>query len=86
MQWISAVASFGPPVVLKLVFGGLIFAELIGVPAAWLRLRATPEWSDRPADVKRIDLLSRYVARITGLASVWAFIVALSALLAAGVS
>ena len=83
---VIAAASFGPPEVFKLVLGGAIFAELVGVPVAWLRLRNTTEWSDRPAGVRSLDLLSRYVRRVTGLAAAWAAVVSLSALLISGLS
>lgn len=56
------------------------------MPVAWLRLRGTPEWLNRPADVRRIDLLSRFVARITGFAGAWALVISLGALLASGIS
>lgn len=83
---VIAAADFGPPEVFKLVLGGAIFAELIGVPVAWLRLRSTAEWSDRSPGVRSLDLLSRYVRRVTGLVAAWAVVVALSAFLISGVS
>lgn len=83
---VAAVTDFGPPEVLKLILGGAIFAELVGVPVAWMMLRNTDEWSNRPEGVRSIDLLSRFVGRITGLAGAWAVVVSLSALLVSVIS
>jgi hypothetical protein len=77
------MTEVGPPEIGKLVIGALIWAELLGVSVAWLRLRKTAEWAGRPAGTRRIDLLSRYVGGITALAGLWA---ALIALVAVGVS
>ena len=81
-----AVINFGPPEVLKLILASLIWAELVGVPVAWMRLRKTEEWSNRPAGVRPLDLLSRYVGGVTALAGAWAIVVSLSALLVSGLS
>lgn len=81
-----AVANFGPPEIFKLVFGAVVVAEVIGVPTAWLRLRRTVEWANRPADVRRMELLSRYVRDITGFAAAWGLLVALTAFAVAGLS
>jgi hypothetical protein len=80
------VADFGPPEIFKLTIGAVVVAEVIGVPAAWLRLRRTVEWANRPTDVRRMELLSRYVRRITGFAAAWALLVALSAFTVAALS
>jgi hypothetical protein len=81
MGALSAVADFGMPEIFKLVGGAVVVAELIGVPVAWLRLHRTVEWANRPVDVRRMELLSRYVRRTTGFAAFWAAIVALTAFL-----
>jgi len=83
---IWAVADFGPPEIFKLVIGAVVVAELIGVPAAWLRLRGTVEWANRPTDTRRMELLSRYVRRTTGFAAAWALVVALTGFLTTGLS
>jgi hypothetical protein len=81
-----AVTDFGPAEIFKLVIGAVIVAEVVGVPVAWLRLRGTTEWANRPADVRRMELLSSYVRRTTGFAAAWALVVALTAFLVGGAS
>jgi len=83
---ICAAADFGPPEIFKLVIGAVVVAELIGVPTAWLRLRRTAEWANRPKDTRRMELLSRYVRDITGFAAAWALVVALTGFLTAGLA
>lgn len=68
------------------MLGGAIFAELVGVPIAWLRLRNTVEWSNRPEGTRSIDLLSRFVRPVTGFAGAWALVVSLTALLVSAIS
>jgi hypothetical protein len=75
------LADLGPPEVFKLVLGGAIVAELVGVPVAWVRLRNTEFWSNRPEGVRSLDLLSRFVRPVTGFAAVWALVIALGAVL-----
>ena len=55
------------------------WAQLIGMPIAWLRLRRSGAWAERPAGVRRIDLLAAYVARPTIAAVVWGWVVILVA-------
>jgi hypothetical protein len=86
MNFIIATADFSPPEVLKLILASSIWAELVGVPVAWAKLRSTDEWANRPEGVRRIDLLSRYVGGVTALAGIWALAVALTALLVSGLS
>jgi hypothetical protein len=76
----AATADVGPPEIATLVLAALIWAELVGVSVAWLKLRKTAAWESRPPDVRRIDLLSRYVGGITALAGLWAGMVVLVAL------
>lgn len=80
------MTEIGPPEIGTLVLGALIWAELLGVPVAWLRLRKTTEWKERPAGSRRIDLLSRYVGGVTALAGVWAGLVMLIAIGASALS
>jgi hypothetical protein len=56
-------------------FGGL--AQLIGMPIAWLRLRKTDGWKNRPAGVRRIDLLAGFIREAVDLAIVWTFLAVL---------
>jgi hypothetical protein len=53
-------------------FGGL--AQLIGMPIAWLRLRKTDGWQNRPDGVRRIDLLAGFIREAVDLAIVWTFL------------
>ena len=39
-------------------------SELVGLPAAWLRVRRTRAWRERPRDVRGIDLLETYIRPI----------------------
>jgi len=71
---------------LKLVLGSMIWAELLGVPVAWLRLRKTAEWSSRPQRVRRLDLLARYVGKLTAMVGIWTIAIVIGALLASFVS
>lgn len=80
------MASVGPPEIGTLILGALIWAELLGVPAAWLRLRKTAEWRSRPEGTRRIDLLVRYVGGVTALAGAWAGVVAIVSMGASGLS
>jgi len=58
--------------------GGI--AQLIGMPIAWLRLRKTAAWIDRPSNVRRIDLLAGFIREATDLTIVWTFLAILVAL------
>lgn len=78
------IAEFSVPPVLYFVVPASIWAELIGVPVAWMRLRKTAEWSEKPTDVRSIDLLARFVGKLTGLVVLWVAITALGAFLAGG--
>jgi hypothetical protein len=65
----------------NLALGAAIWAEMLGVPVAWFKLRRTDVWANRPPGVRRIDLLSTFVAKITGLAALWGAFVATSAVI-----
>jgi hypothetical protein len=53
-------------------FGG--FAQLIGMPIAWLRVRKTDAWRNRPGNVRRIDLLGGFIREAVDLTIVWTFL------------
>ncbi len=55
------------------------WAQLIGMPIAWRRLRGTAAWVERPAEVRRIDLFAAYLARPTLATVVWGWLVILVA-------
>lgn len=61
-------------------FGGL--AQLIGMPIAWLRLRKTDGWKNRPGGVRRIDLLAGFIREAVDLTIVWTFLAVLAILTA----
>jgi hypothetical protein len=88
MDRVSLVAAtdVGPPEIATLILAAVIWAELIGVSVAWLRLRRRAEWADRPAGTRRIDLLSRYVGGLTALAGLFSAVVVLVGWVAAAVS
>lgn len=80
------MASIAGSGILKLALGSMIWAELLGVPVAWLRLRKTPEWTERSREVRRLDLLARYVGKITGMVGIWALVIVGGSLLTSLVS
>jgi hypothetical protein len=80
---VAAIAGSG---LLKLVLGSMIWAELVGVPVAWLRLRNTAEWSNRSRGMRRLDLLARYVGKVTGMVGIWALVIVIGAALTSLVS
>lgn len=57
------------------------WAQLLGMPVAWLRLRRTAAWGKRPDGVRRIDLLARFILPVTALTIVWGWAIALLGLL-----
>jgi len=65
----SALGLLGDLAISVIWMGG--WAQLIGIPLAWLRLRGMPAWAERPAGVRRIDLLAAYVTGPTIAAVVW---------------
>jgi hypothetical protein len=73
-----------PQLIINMVLGAAIWAEVIGVPVAWLKLRRSDVWQDRPSGVRRIDLLATFVAKITALAAMLGAVAAASALAASG--
>jgi len=52
-----------------------IWAELLGVPVAWLRLRHTEVWAQRSRKARAIDLLALYSGRITTLSAIFGGVV-----------
>ena len=51
------------------------YAQLLGMPVAWLRLRRTPAWQGRPDGLRRIDLLAEFILKPTALAIVWGWLI-----------
>jgi|GEM_PF-4641731 len=70
----------GSTEILRLVLGSMIWAEIVGVPIAWMQLRRTPEWAERPQG-KGLEALARYVGRVTGMVGFFAIAVLLGAML-----
>jgi hypothetical protein len=62
-------------VVPALAASAAIFAQLVAVPTAWLKLRRTDVWAARPRDVRRLDLLVAFTASPVVLAAVFGGIV-----------
>jgi hypothetical protein len=50
------------------------YAQLLGMPVAWLRLRKTAAWEGRPDDVRRIDLLAEFILGPTVLTIAWGWL------------
>lgn len=78
------VGGISASLAINLPFAAAVLAELIGVPFAWLRLRRTDAWENRPQGVRRIDLLATFIAKITGLVGLLAALVAVSGLIVSG--
>jgi hypothetical protein len=55
------------------------YSELLGLPVAWLRLRNTPAWKDRPSELRGIDLLAEFILLPTGATIVWGWLALLGA-------
>jgi hypothetical protein len=62
------------------------WAQAIGMPIAWLRLRKTPGWRKRPAGVRRIDLLAGFVLWPTVVSIAIAWLVLFLAALSVGLT
>lgn len=79
-------ASTAVPLVIgiRLPVAAAMWAELLGVLCAWLRLRSTKSWKNRPDGVRRLDLLAGFVGKITALSALLGLAVAVSALVVAG--
>lgn len=52
-----------------------IFAQVVAVPIAWLRLRRTEVWAARPRHVRRLDLLVAFSGGPVVLAAVFGGVV-----------
>jgi hypothetical protein len=73
----SAFRLLGDLAISVMWMGG--WAQLIGLPIAWLRVRRSPAWANRPAGVRRIDLLAGYVLGPTMATVIWGWAVILLA-------
>jgi hypothetical protein len=70
MNTIFASATLSDLVLVpSLMICAAIFAQLLGVPVAWVRLRRTEVWATRPPDVRRLDLLVAFSGRPVALAA-----------------
>jgi hypothetical protein len=69
-----------------LIISAAIFGQLLGVPVAWLKLRRTGIWSQRPKDARAIDLLTGFTGRITAVAAMFGGLVGLATWLGTVVS
>jgi hypothetical protein len=66
-----AAADLGDLVLVpSLAVSAAIFAQVVGVPTAWFRLRRTDVWAARPRDVRRLDLLVAFSGAPVFLAAV----------------
>jgi len=75
---VLASASLGDLVLVpSLAASAAIFAQLVAVPTAWVKLRRTAVWAARPTGVRQIDLLVAFSGRPVVLAAVFGAIVGL---------
>jgi hypothetical protein len=65
----------------ELAVFAVLFAQLLGIPTAWLRVRRTREWAERPRNVGRVSLLERFVGAYLGAAGIYGAVVGLAVLL-----
>lgn len=81
---ISSIAAthISPLIALRLPVAAGLWAEVLGVFLAWLGVRRTDTWKNRPEGGRRLDLLSAYVAKVTGLAALLGLLSAGAALVA----
>lgn len=61
--WLLAVAA-------TVVWMGA-YAQLLGMPVAWLRVRRSTAWRARPPGISRIDILAAFIVKPTILAILW---------------
>jgi hypothetical protein len=50
------------------------YAQLLGMPVAWLRIRNTTAWRNRPANLRRIDVLANFTIRPTVFTILWGWV------------
>jgi hypothetical protein len=62
-------------VMLPFWVGALV--QLSGMPVAWLRVRRSAAWAERPPALRRVPLLAAYMRPVTEVAVLCAFAVAL---------
>jgi hypothetical protein len=70
-----------PGLLADLVKAGIFmgaYAQLLGMPIAWLRLRRTAPWRERPHGVRRIDLLADFIIWATVVSIAWGTLVVLA--------
>jgi hypothetical protein len=72
---LNVLASFA---LLWIWVGGL--CQLAGMPVAWLRLRGTTAWEERPRGVRRLTLLAEFMRPVTEVAVFGAYLFALGLL------
>lgn len=77
-----AVTHISPLIALRLPVAAGLWAEVLGVFFALLSVRRTDAWKNRPEGVRGLDLLTAYVANVTGLAALLGLLAAGAALTA----
>jgi len=55
-----------------------VWAEIVRVLAAWIKVRNTQVWQERPREDGSIRMLSVYIAGITALVVAWGVLVSVS--------
>ena len=78
----EALRTLGQFAMLVIWMGG--WAQLLGMPVAWLRLRRTAAWENRPDGLRRVDLLARFISGVTAVTVVWGLAVGIVAAFGGG--
>jgi hypothetical protein len=79
----------GPGILVDIVKAGIFigaYAQLLGMPIAWARLRKTAAWRERPDGIRRIDLLADFMIGATVLSIAWGALVVLVDAIGLGLS
>lgn len=63
-----------------------IFAQLLGVPVAWVKLRHTAVWAARPPGVRRLDLLAAFSGRPVAMSATFGAVIGLGIWVGMGLS
>lgn len=67
--------------IFRAVFFYAVLAEVIGAPIAWWRVHKLDAWKERPEEMGRLGVLSRYMAKVVGLVVLWAVLMTSAAII-----
>lgn len=60
-----------PILVLQWAFAAMVFSELVGYPIAWLKVRRSREWKNRPRDEWGFGMLQQLIGAYVGAAGIY---------------